>query len=83
LPVPWAAGPAWRVIEEGNKSEIRISKSETNSNFQMTKSCSYACSLFLSFDIRPLDIVSHFGFRASNLTAAGFNKKSVQRTDFW
>ena len=46
------------------KSEIRISKYETNSNIQSSKS--QTGSSCLEFVIQNFDIVSDFGFRASN-----------------
>ncbi len=46
------------------KSEIRISKSETNSNLRNSKSQTF---LFGTFEIWSFEIVSNFGFRASNL----------------
>ena len=53
------------------KSEIRISKFETNtndrnSNDQNKKIAPYRIALFLNFENLDFDIFSDFGFRASN-----------------
>ena len=45
--------------------EIRISKSETNPNVQNSKFVNFY--LFRRFEIWSFEIVSNFGFRASDL----------------
>jgi len=50
------------------KFEIRISKSETNSNFQNSNFLNFY--LFRTFEIWSFEIVSNFGFRASDLKSA-------------
>jgi hypothetical protein len=45
------------------KSEIRISKSETNSKFERSKKANQE----MPFEFGTFGFVSNFGFRASNL----------------
>jgi len=58
------------LFEAALKSEIRISKHETNSNDRnlndINRKRQYHTAFVLNFEHLDFDIVSHFGFRYSN-----------------